>query len=218
MTQCQAPVNHYLSLCLVARCGPLWQRFALLHAIHLHCFRACEFTVPAHGPSATVRCSFLGPFLAVALLSALHGARTRRVPAHGARTRCAHLVALRAVCTLQRRCILRCKVPARHMRAPAAPCPAATCGFRACPATGHVHPGRPPSHRPASGASSSAWSVCCMARAGTAVAGSLYSNMVSPGPYVGPSLQSGPIFQREPNSTIDGIVGFLAEHPKPPQL
>ena len=86
MTQCQAPVNHYLSLCLVARCGPLWQRFALLHAIHLHCFRACEFTVPAHGPSATVRCSFLGPFLAVALLSALHGARTRRLPAHGART------------------------------------------------------------------------------------------------------------------------------------
>ena len=45
MTQCQAPVNHYLSLCLVARCGPLWQRFALLHAIFLHCFRACESTL-----------------------------------------------------------------------------------------------------------------------------------------------------------------------------
>ena len=45
MTQCQAPVNHYLSLCLVARYGPLWQRFALLHAIFLHCFRACESTL-----------------------------------------------------------------------------------------------------------------------------------------------------------------------------
>ena len=92
-----------------ASCDPL----ALLPGLRIHGARTralCDSALQFPPALSGSRAAFCAP-------------RCPHTP--GARTRCAHLVALRAVCTLQRRCILRCKVPARHMRAPAAPCLAA---------------------------------------------------------------------------------------------